>query len=90
MSIPLASFVKYINDTLIRKIILLPIFIFICYLNMLQTKQYEKSILHYDSMTKEAYFSIFFKSDKPVNYNKFIQVPDYENAKKGLPERSSK
>lgn len=43
---------------------LMIIFIFICILlNLFQTSQYTKGIIHYDSMTKDAYWYVFLKSD---------------------------
>lgn len=55
-------------------------------LNQFQMKQYRTSLLHWDSMTKEAYWGIFGKKSWPEGYDKMIKVPDYEKALKGEKE----
>ena len=56
------------------------------WLNQFQTSQYRTSLLHWDSMTKEAYFGIFGRKTWPEGYDKMIKVPDYEKALKGETE----
>lgn len=51
--------------------------------NQFQTFQYRRGILHYDSMTREAYVGIFGKIHYPAGYDEMVQSPDYEGAKKG-------
>ena len=62
-SIPIFLFYNKLN-TKIKTITL--IFIFLCgLLNIIQSYQYAKGIIHPDSMNKEAYFKVFLKtSDK--------------------------
>jgi hypothetical protein len=55
-------------------------------LNQFQMGQYRTSLLHWDSMTKDAYFGIFLKKNWPPGYDKMIKIPDYEKALKGEPE----
>ena len=52
--------------------------------NVFAIWQYKQSMLHWDSMTKEAYQSIFFKTSWPENYAELIEAPDYEAAQKGM------
>ncbi len=52
-------------------------------LNQFQMGQYRTSLLHWDSMTKEAYLGIFLKKNWPPGYDKMIKIPDYEKALKG-------
>lgn len=59
------------------------------FLNLFQTHQYVVSMIHYDSMTKEAYWHIFLK--KTVNQDEFAELlthPDLDNAGLGKPEYS--
>ena len=49
-------------------------------------KQYRTSLLHWDSMTKEAYWGIFGRTTWPQGYEQMIKVPDYEKALKGEEE----
>ena len=55
-------------------------------LNIFQSKQYDVAILHWDGMTKEAYWAIFGQSERPDNYLKLISTPDYEKALLGKEE----
>jgi hypothetical protein len=57
-------------------------------LNQYQMTQYRTSLLHWDSMTGEAYRAIFLKKDPPADYEKMLRKPDYEKALKG--EKESK
>ena len=52
-------------------------------LNLFQTMQYRRGIVHWDSMTKETYFLIFGNPNYPVGYAESIKTPDYDAAKKG-------
>jgi hypothetical protein len=65
------------------------IFSFFIYLNIFQSFQYEKGLIHYDSMSKEAYFKIFLEKDAKAEFDYWnLLIPtDSENALKGLPER---
>jgi len=87
LSIPLALFIKNIFQK--RKLIKTSAIIFLLILtslNVFQTLQYRRTIIHWDSMTKEAYFSTFGKLKFPDNYKGIIQKPDYDNALRGIPE----
>jgi hypothetical protein len=55
-------------------------------LNQFQMKQYRSSLLHWDSMTKEAYWGIFGKTRWPEGYDQMIKTPDYEKALQGKKE----
>jgi hypothetical protein len=54
--------------------------------NQFQMKQYQTSLLHWDSMTKKAYRGIMFKQNWPDNYSELIKAPDYDKALKGEKE----
>jgi len=88
LSIPLSAFLNFIFDR--QKIIKTTsgfiIFLLIS-LNLFQTLQYRRTIIHWDSMTKEAYWAVFGKLKFPKNYQELIQLPDYESALKGESER---
>ena len=58
-------------------------------LNLFQTEQ-TKTCLHYDSMTKEAYWSNFTTIGWPNNYEELIAPPDYTKAIKGEEEYNLK
>jgi hypothetical protein len=83
MAIPLASFFAFFDKktSYLRSVSLFVMFILIS-LNLFQTLQM-KSCLHYDSMTKEAFWSNFTLTGWPENYEKMISPPDYEKALNG-------
>ncbi len=54
---------------------------FFIHLNLYQSWQYKVSIIHWDGMTKEAYWHVFFKGQAPEEG--MIDRPEYEAVKKG-------
>ena len=89
LSIPLSVFLNFLFDKqrIIKITSGLIIFLLIS-LNLFQTLQYRRTIIHWDSMTKEAYWAVFGKFKFPKNYQELIQLPDYESALKGEPEKN--
>lgn len=88
LSIPLAAFLNWAFKLKQLKYLFLIIILFFTSLNLVQAIQV-KYCLHYDSMTKEAYWKIFFARNKfkwPDGYAKLLQKPDYKNAIKGQQE----
>lgn len=65
---------------------MIPAFMLI-YWNILQIVQYRHTFLHYDSMTKEAYWKLFGKPAlSDTAYWSLLSPPDYEKAKRGESE----
>lgn len=91
MAIPLGVFIKKVlkRNVWIKSIAILTL-VFMLGLNQFQMNQYRTSLLHWDSMTKEAYWEIFLKKSWPKNYAEVIKVPDYEKALKGEREYPNK
>lgn len=84
LSIPLAAFVRYISSKQpILKISFSVLILFFIWLNLFQTIQYEKSVLHHDSMTQKLYFKQFGKLKKVEDFNDYLVYPNYEEAKNG-------
>lgn len=63
------KWVKRLSFSLIAVLILLSLF---------QTWQYRRNIIHFDSMTREAYWEAFGKIKKPKERDKTLDHPDYE------------
>ncbi len=85
-SIPLALAIKNVL-TLKKYAVKMAIglvFLFFCFLGFFYNLQYDKGILHYDSMTKEAYKAIFLKLKYPPDYRELLCKPDYEKARQGI------
>lgn len=93
MSIPLACLIKYIFTDIKKWIISLVFFcslIFISWMNYFQTWQYKAGHIHFDSMTKEAYWAVFLNKIIPENLQGLMKEPDNESALKGKEEYSDK
>ncbi len=46
--------------------------------------QYYHGAIHWDSMTREAYFDSFGRIRPSAKFNELLEAPDYDRAKKGL------
>lgn len=82
LSLPLAAVIKRISES--RKVIRgawIIIFCMLVWINIFQMRQYRISLLHWDSMSKKAYWGIFLKGYFPDNYEEMLDPPDYEKAK---------
>lgn len=85
MAVPLGAFLSYFWNK--NKIIfsgITCVLFALLYLNRLQTLQYANGFLHWDSMTKEAYFKNFGVMRIVGNYEELLDAPDYAAAKKGI------
>ena len=51
--------------------------------------QYYYGAIHWDSMTKSAYFNSFGRIHPSPRFRKLIQAPDYNRALRGLPAKKS-
>ncbi|MCB9232055.1 MAG: hypothetical protein H6581_10350 [Bacteroidia bacterium] len=51
--------------------------------NLVQTLQARYNIIHYDSMTGEAYVASFLKLKRPPGYDDLLKAPDYDGALRG-------
>ena len=89
LALPLAaSFTYLFKKKIWVKIIVGVVLAALLSLNQFQMQQRRTSLLHWDSMTKEAYFGIFLRQHVPTGYDKMIKKPDYKNALKGVKEYS--
>ncbi|HZL12009.1 MAG TPA: hypothetical protein VFC65_18655 [Prolixibacteraceae bacterium] len=87
LSIPLAAFLDWIShQRIVFKGLTGVLLIFFIWLNLFQTTQYRGSLLHYDSMSKRAYWAIWGSTDWPENYSKLIVPTDAEKARRGETE----
>lgn len=85
-AMPMGAAFTYLMNKRITKIITVTFIFFFIILNLLQTYQYNNFILHYDSMTKEEYWYIFGKVEKPDHWWEKLRLTDPNRAVKGLPE----
>ena len=59
------------------------ILFFFIFMNNFQSIQYSRGVLHFDSMTKVAYWKTFLQIDKPDDFETSLKHPDYGKALKG-------
>lgn len=55
-------------------------------LNLFQTWQYKNGLIHYDDMTREAYFKGFLQTKPSVEWQDLLRPYDWERRIKGLPQ----
>ena len=84
LAIPLAAFFSFFDKktSYLRSVSLFVLVLSVA-LNLFQTLQYN-TCLHYDGMTKEAYWKNFTTLGWPEGYEKLIDSPNYEKAIKGV------
>ena len=84
---PLAALLNFLAKKWWRFLPFAAVAIFLINLNIKQSAQFRHNIIHWDSMTKEAYWYIWGKSkvtlEDYANISKRLKAPDYEAARKG-------
>ena len=87
-SLSFAAFLQWLF-TKSKKIITagVTIIILLISLNLVQTYQYRNGIIHWDHMTKEAYWNVFLKTEmtdkERIDNEKLMCNPNYEKEKNG-------
>ncbi len=59
-------------------------FILLASLGIIQNIQYYNGAIHWDSMTKAAYFDSFGRLRPSADFNELLEAPDYDKAREGL------
>ena len=85
LAFPLATFISlFWKRRLYLKIIsIFIVTLFVCH-NLFQTSQYYYGAIHFDSMTKKAYWSSFGHIKPHGYFYNYLESPDYEKALKGI------
>lgn len=87
LSIPFAAFLKWISrQRIVFKWLTGALLVGFIWLNLFQTRQYRSTLLHWDSMSKNAYWAIWGTTDWPKNYQEILIPTDAEKARKGETE----
>jgi len=85
LSIPLAVFLDWsFSKKNFIKIFSISLIAILCAHNIFETAQYYYGAIHWDSMTKEAYWHTFGKLHGNERYKNSMRRPDYEKAKLGV------
>ena len=83
MAIPIACLLETVRSKRIIFSFVMLFVIFCCILNQFQHLQYRSMSIHYDSMTRKAYFYHFWSINKHPGVDAYFIAPDYEKARKG-------
>jgi hypothetical protein len=85
MALPLAAFLSWLEK---RKGYLkwgmALLLAFVVFLNVFQTRQYQKGLIHGTGMTKKSYWTIFLRANDRYGYWQNLTEPDAELARKGI------
>jgi glycosyltransferase involved in cell wall biosynthesis len=65
------------------RITVIAIFMMLMSLGIFNNFQYYYGAIHWDSMTKEAYFDSFGRVRPSAHFNDLLQAPDYDKAREG-------
>ena len=57
---------------------------FVVFLNIFQTRQYQKVLIHWVGMTKESYWTIFLRTKDRYGYWQNLMEPDNQLAREGI------
>lgn len=85
LAIPMAATVDwaYRKNFIVKAVTILVVISFIG-LNGFQNWQYDKGIIHFDGMTKQAYWNVFLKTRQPRYFYLMLFRPDYTLARQGI------
>ncbi|MBP7497528.1 MAG: hypothetical protein KA792_07700 [Bacteroidales bacterium] len=76
LAIPMADLYQWFSaKKIVLKLSLIIIVLAFVFLNCFQIIQYSRNIIHWDSMTKEAYKAVFLKLKKPANLDNLLKEP---------------
>ena len=84
LAVPIACFLSWAGEK--KTSIRIPLYLIVLLLSLrsaFHTVQYYNGVIHYEGMTKQSFYHTFWKVEPPEDYWDFIEMPDYEQAKKG-------
>jgi len=82
--IPLAAFLQAMSKfKLYLKIPTIVLIVLLASLSFFNFIKFHYGSIHYDSMTKKAYFNHFFSVKSKGDYFRLLEKPDYEKARRG-------
>jgi hypothetical protein len=85
LSLPLAAFFSWVSQVKLKvKVPVSILIVLICSLSGFNCLKYKRGSIHWDAMTKEAYFHHFFKPKKTDDFYLRLEHPDYKAARRGI------
>lgn len=87
LAIPMAlSFESIVNGSTFKRFLLLSTATCLLFFSLFQTWQYKNGLIHYDDMTKEAYFKGLFQTKTSVEWQDLLKPYDWEARMAGKPQ----
>ncbi|HLC82827.1 MAG TPA: hypothetical protein VJI69_03285 [Bacteroidia bacterium] len=87
LSLPLAAgFQLVFSKSKAKQLFFAGILFFLISLNLFQTWQYKNGLIHYDDMSKEAYFKGFFQTKSSIEWADLLKPYDWERRENHLPQ----
>lgn len=85
LAIPLASFIHFVlNRSIFYRIVFKMILVAFILLNFFQTFQFQNHMIHWGSMSKEAYWDSFGRTEQSQLYKDKLRYPDLHKAVLGI------
>lgn len=85
LAVPFCAFLSWLTRQ--KRWLIIPVFTlwwFLLAFGLLKTFQFRKGIIHFDSMSRKAYYEVLFSYDIPGGYYyQLLRTPDYQAAMKG-------
>jgi hypothetical protein len=87
LSLPLAmGFRTFLTRSRITSVVFGALIFLMILLNFFQSWQYKNGLIHYDDMSKEAYFKGFFQTKPSAGWADLLKPYGWERRMKGLPQ----
>lgn len=86
LALPMGAFYQHLFKAAWSKYLLMLAITSLCTLNQVQIYQYRHAIINYDSMTKKAYWYVFFKTtineEEKKTLDTLLSAPEWQRAEK--------
>ncbi|MBA2610420.1 MAG: glycosyltransferase family 39 protein [Bacteroidetes bacterium] len=87
LALPFAAFVAHVQSLgIFKRSVVYTLMVLFLLLNIFQTMQAKWNTIHFDSMTRDAYFDAFLRLTKNPEREQFLKHPDEDKAKQGIDE----
>jgi len=86
LALPLAAGFSVFNKTKLQRVILTTLVVIFIGFNLFQTWQYKKGLIHYDDMSREAYFEGLFQTKKSEQWTDLLKPYNWKRRIAGLPQ----
>ncbi len=84
MAVSLAAVISWASNKLSGRVAIIALVILFCLHSIFQTIQYHYGAIHFDSMTKKAYWNSFGRVRAKHPFWDYLQSPDINGAMKGM------